>query len=71
MVFDWPAIWRAKDDPRSGFRPCVVEGNFVGMVEPAWFGTMEEMKEYCYKMMYDTLASSDRVRRFIEEIKTA
>lgn len=65
-VFDWPVIWRGKDDPRFGIHPCTIDAHFLEMVYPSKFDSYESMMEHCWNMMHAKLASSKKVQRFLK-----
>ncbi len=65
VVFDWPVIWRGKADPRFGLRPCVINTHYLPMIYPKDFSSFEEMKKYCWNLMYSKLAASKKVKRFL------
>lgn len=64
-VFDWPVIWRGKDDDRFGIHPTTIKISYIA-VNPSDFASAEHMKRYCYEKMEMNLASSKNVRRFLK-----
>jgi 1-acyl-sn-glycerol-3-phosphate acyltransferase len=68
VVFDWPAIWRGKNDPRFGFRPTTVHVYLGEIVYPRQFNSAEELRDYCWQIMYDKLSTSKRVQRFLKTV---
>jgi 1-acyl-sn-glycerol-3-phosphate acyltransferase len=64
-VFDWPVIWRGKDDDRFGIHPTTIKISYI-TVRPNEFASAEHMKRYCYGVIEEKLASSKNVRRFMK-----
>lgn len=67
-IFDWPAIWRGKDDHRFGIHPTIIKTTYIS-VNPENFNSVEELKEYCYNTMLENLRSSKNVQRFLKELQ--
>ena len=65
VVMDWPVIWRGKNDDRWGIRPCVVDIYFLDELYPENYSSFEELKQACWDVMHNQLASSKKVQRFI------
>ncbi len=62
VVFDFPAIWKGKDDTRSGIHPCTIHIFYLPIVNPLHFQTVDEFKEVCWQAMYSVLRKSRRVK---------
>ncbi len=65
VVFDWPMIWRGKNDPRFGFRPTTVQVHLGELVDPTQFSSVEELRDHCWNIMYGKLKESKRVQKFL------
>jgi 1-acyl-sn-glycerol-3-phosphate acyltransferase len=68
VVFDWPVIWRGKDDPRFGIRPTIIDIYYEEMVYPENFSSFEELRDHCWQVMHNRLASSKKIKRFVKSL---
>lgn len=67
IVFDFPVIWRGKNDHRWGIHPCVVDICYLESIDPANYSCFEEFKKACWNTMHEKLVQSEKVKRFLRE----
>lgn len=69
VVFDWPVIWRGKNDPRFGIRPTIIDIYYEDMVYPEKFDSFEELRDHCWEIMHARLSSSKKIKRFLKSLQ--
>lgn len=65
VIFDFPAIWKAKDDDFWGVSPCLVYIRYLPLVDPVKFSSREEFQEKCRSMMEDKIRESKQLKKFL------
>ncbi|MFZ2072451.1 MAG: hypothetical protein WA101_03110 [Minisyncoccia bacterium] len=68
IVFDWPVIYRGKGEDWWGVHPCVIDIFYLNVINPSDYNSVEDLKNACFKVMYDKLKSSKRVMNFQKEL---
>lgn len=66
VIFDFPAIWKAKDDDFWGISPCLIYIRFLPIVDPTEFETIEDFMNYCHEVMEEKLRKSKQLQKFLK-----
>lgn len=64
IFFDFPAIWRGKNDYRWGIHPCIVDIYYLQSINPEHYFSFEEFKKACWNAMHDQLLKSKKIKSF-------
>ena len=65
VVLDWPVIWRGKNNKSWGVHPCRINIYCFPIIEPDKYGSAEDYRDACWKIMSDKLKESKNVKRFL------
>lgn len=66
IVFDFPVIWRGKDDDSFGIRSCRINIYYLPIIKPSDFSSINDFKNACWIAMESQLRKSKNVKRFLQ-----
>ena len=66
IVFDFPVIWKGKEDKFFGIHPCKIIIHYLKPVDPKEFDSMQGFKDVCHQEMYKVLKTSKNVKFFLK-----